>query len=74
MREGEYVFVEARAVLLATGGGPTTYRYHMPSADESCDDFAMALRAGLPLRDTEMRGRFWRARRRARSEIPRFRA
>src|ERR1043165_1508213 len=27
MRTGEYVFVQAKAVLLATGGGPTMYRY-----------------------------------------------
>ena len=54
MRTGEYVFVRARAVLLATGGGPTMYRYHTPSGDKSCDGLAMALRAGLPLRDMEM--------------------
>jgi len=33
MRTGEYVFVRAKAVLLATGGGPTMYRYHTPSGD-----------------------------------------
>ncbi len=54
MREGEVVFVQARAVLLATGGGPTMYRYHTPSGDKSCDGLAMALRAGLRLRDMEM--------------------
>lgn len=54
MRSGEFVFVQARAVLLATGGGPTMYRYHTPSGDKSCDGMAMALRAGLPLRDMEM--------------------
>jgi len=54
MRTGEYVFVRARAVLLATGGGPTMYRYHTPSGDKSCDGLAMALRAGLSLRDMEM--------------------
>jgi fumarate reductase flavoprotein subunit len=54
MRTGEYVFVRAKAVLLATGGGPTMYRYHTPSGDKSCDGLAMALRAGLPLRDMEM--------------------
>ncbi|MBL7309385.1 FAD-binding protein, partial [Escherichia coli] len=41
-------------VLLATGGGPTMYKYHTPSGDKSCDGLAMALRAGLPLRDMEM--------------------
>jgi fumarate reductase flavoprotein subunit len=54
MRSGEYVFVQAKAVLLATGGGPTMYRYHTPSGDKSCDGLAMALRAGLALRDMEM--------------------
>jgi fumarate reductase flavoprotein subunit len=41
-------------VLLATGGGPTMYRYHTPSGDKTCDGLAMALRAGLALRDMEM--------------------
>ncbi|HVN35575.1 MAG TPA: FAD-binding protein, partial [Casimicrobiaceae bacterium] len=54
MRSGEFVLVEAKAVLLATGGGPTMYRYHTPSGDKSCDGMAMALRAGLALRDMEM--------------------
>src|SRR5207253_6344662 len=54
MRDGEYVLVEAQAVLLATGGGPTMYRFHTPSGDKSCDGMAMALRAGLTLRDMEM--------------------
>jgi fumarate reductase flavoprotein subunit len=30
------------------------YKYHTPSGDKSCDGMAMALRAGLPLRDIEM--------------------
>ncbi|MGH7878884.1 MAG: L-aspartate oxidase, partial [Candidatus Binataceae bacterium] len=54
MRSGEPLLVRARATLLATGGGPTMYRYHTPSGDKSCDGLAMALRAGLPLRDIEM--------------------
>ena len=54
MREGDFVFVRARSVLLATGGGPTMYRFHTPSGDKSCDGMAMALRAGLLLRDMEM--------------------
>jgi fumarate reductase flavoprotein subunit len=54
MREGTFRFVQAKAVLLATGGGPTMYRYHTPSGDKSCDGLAMALRAGLALRDMEM--------------------
>jgi fumarate reductase flavoprotein subunit len=54
MRTGEFVLVRARAVVLATGGGPTMYKYHTPSGDKACDGLAMALRAGLPLRDMEM--------------------
>ncbi|MBU6492833.1 MAG: FAD-binding protein [Burkholderiales bacterium] len=54
VRSGAYVFVQARAVLLATGGGPTMYKYHTPSGDKSCDGLAMALQSGLPLRDLEM--------------------
>src|SRR6476620_158234 len=54
VRSGEPLFVQAKAVLLATGGGPTMYRFHTPSGDKSCDGLAMALRFGLPLRDMEM--------------------
>jgi fumarate reductase flavoprotein subunit len=54
IRTGDALFVQSRAVLLATGGGPTMYRFHTPSGDKSCDGLAMALRAGLPLRDMEM--------------------
>jgi fumarate reductase flavoprotein subunit len=54
VRSGKLRFVGAQAVLLATGGGPTMYRYHTPSGDKSMDGLAMALRAGLPLRDMEM--------------------
>jgi fumarate reductase flavoprotein subunit len=54
MRNGGLVFVQAKAVMLGTGGGPTMYKYHTPSGDKSCDGMAMALRAGLPLRDMEM--------------------
>ena len=54
VRTGGYRFVAAKAVLLATGGGPTMYLYHTPSGDKSCDGMAMALRAGLALRDMEM--------------------
>ncbi len=54
MRRGVFRFLRAKAVLLATGGGPTMYRYHTPSGDKSMDGLAMALRIGLPLRDMEM--------------------
>jgi fumarate reductase flavoprotein subunit len=54
IRTGELVLAQAQAVLLATGGGPTMYKYHTPSGDKTCDGMAMALRAGLTLRDMEM--------------------
>jgi len=54
MHTGKFRFVRAKAVLMATGGGPTMYRYHTPSGDKSMDGLAMALRQGLPLRDMEM--------------------
>ena len=54
MRNGEFSLIRAKAILLATGGGPTMYRYHTPSGDKSMDGLAMALRLGLSLRDMEM--------------------
>ena len=54
MRSGVFRMVRARSVLLATGGGPTMYKYHTPSGDKTCDGMAMALRLGLTLRDMEM--------------------
>lgn len=54
MRTGGLRLVRAKCVLLATGGGPTMYKYNTPSGDKSMDGLAMALRAGLPLRDMEM--------------------
>ncbi|MCG6904818.1 MAG: FAD-binding protein [Rhodobacter sp.] len=54
MRTGDFRLVRAKTVLMATGGGPTMYKYNTPSGDKSMDGLAMALRAGLPLRDMEM--------------------
>ena len=54
MRKGQFKLVRAKTVLMATGGGPTMYKYHTPSGDKTMDGLAMALRAGLPLRDMEM--------------------
>ncbi len=54
IRSGRFHFVRAKATLLATGGGPTMYKYHTPSGDKTMDGLAMALRLGLPLRDMEM--------------------
>lgn len=54
MRTGRFRFVRAKCVMMGTGGGPTMYKYHTPSGDKTMDGLAMALRAGLPLRDMEM--------------------
>ena len=54
IRSGALRFIAAPAVLLATGGGPTMYRYHTPSGDKSMDGLAMAVRLGVALRDMEM--------------------
>ncbi|MEM7547601.1 MAG: FAD-binding protein [Pseudomonadota bacterium] len=54
MRTGRFRLVRAKTVLMATGGGPTMYKYHTPSGDKTMDGLAMALRAGLALRDMEM--------------------
>ena len=54
MRTGKFRFLRAKAVLMATGGGPTMYKYNTPSGDKTMDGLAMALRVGLPLRDMEM--------------------
>ena len=54
MRTGRFRLVRAKTVLMGTGGGPTMYKYHTPSGDKTMDGLAMALRAGLKLRDMEM--------------------
>jgi len=54
MRTGKGRLVRAKTVLMATGGGPSMYKYHTPSGDKTMDGLAMALRAGLSLRDMEM--------------------
>jgi fumarate reductase flavoprotein subunit len=54
IRRGVYHCVQAKALLLATGAGPSMYLYHTPSGEKTCDGLAMALRLGLVLRDMEM--------------------
>src|ERR1700683_1205857 len=54
VRSGEFRFVAAQAVLLATGGGPTMYRYHTPSGDKSMDGRPMALRLPGAARDRDV--------------------
>ena len=54
IRRGTFLAASARATLLAMGGGPTMYRVVACSADKAADGIAMALRAGVALRDMEM--------------------
>lgn len=51
---GEFVVVEAAATLVATGGGPTQYRFHAPGPEKSADGIAMLYRAGVEMKDMEM--------------------
>ncbi len=54
IRSGEFHLIQANAIIIATGAGPTMYKYHTPSGDKSCDGLALALRFGATLRDMEM--------------------
>ncbi len=54
VRTGRFFAVNARATLLAMGGGPTMYRVIACSADKAADGIALAYRAGLAVRDMEM--------------------
>ncbi len=54
IRTGQYKLARCKALIIATGAGPTMYKFHTPSADKSCDGLALALRLGLLLRDMEM--------------------
>ena len=46
MRSGRWIIAEAAATLVATGGGPTQYRFHAPGPDKAVDGLAMLYRAG----------------------------
>jgi len=54
IRKGEFFEVQARATLMATGGGPTQYRFHAPGPEKSVDGLGMLYRAGVIMRDMEM--------------------
>jgi succinate dehydrogenase/fumarate reductase flavoprotein subunit len=53
-RSGRFLVVRAKATVLATGGGPTFYRFSTPSREKSLDGIALAYRAGAELMDLEM--------------------
>lgn len=54
MRRGDFLAAEASATLVATGGGPTNYRFHAPGPEKSLDGMGMLYRAGVLMRDMEM--------------------
>ena len=54
MRRGEFIVAEAAATMVATGGGPTHYRFHAPGPEKSADGMAMLYRAGALMKDMEM--------------------
>jgi succinate dehydrogenase/fumarate reductase flavoprotein subunit len=54
MRRGDFLAAEASATMVATGGGPTNYRFHAPGPEKSVDGLAMLYRAGVLLRDMEI--------------------
>jgi succinate dehydrogenase / fumarate reductase flavoprotein subunit/fumarate reductase flavoprotein subunit len=54
MRRGEFLIAEAAATLVATGGGPTQYRFHAPGPEKSVDGLGMLYRAGVLMMDMEM--------------------
>src|SRR5207248_1316116 len=54
IRTGRLIAVQARATLLATGGGATMYRISSPSLEKAGDGMAMAFRAGATFMDMEM--------------------
>ena len=54
MRRGTFLVAEAAATMVATGGGPTQYRFCAPGQDKCADGLAMLYRAGALMRDMEM--------------------
>lgn len=51
---GEFLVVQASAVVVATGGGATMYRISAPSLEKAGDGMAMAYRVGAVMQDMEM--------------------
>ena len=54
IKQGRFIVAEASATLVATGGGPTQYRFHAPGPEKSVDGLGMLYRAGTLMRDMEM--------------------
>lgn len=54
VRTGKFIFVNAKCVIVATGGAATMYKIAAPAREKTGDGVAMCLRAGLKVRDMEM--------------------
>ncbi len=54
IKRGRFLVVEAAATLVATGGGPTHYRFFAPGPEKSLDGLGMLYRAGVRMLDMEM--------------------
>ncbi|RCU51468.1 fumarate reductase (quinol) flavoprotein subunit [Corallincola holothuriorum] len=53
MAEGETSFIQAKSVIIATGGAGRVYRYNTNGGIVTGDGMALAFRHGVPLRDME---------------------
>jgi succinate dehydrogenase / fumarate reductase flavoprotein subunit/fumarate reductase flavoprotein subunit len=54
LKKGSFIAVEAAATVVATGGGPTHYRFCAPGPEKRVDGLAMLYRAGAWMMDMEM--------------------
>ncbi len=54
LKKGSFIAVEASATIVATGGGPTHYRFCAPGPEKRVDGLAMPYRAGALMMDLEM--------------------
>ncbi|MDP6775138.1 MAG: FAD-binding protein [Candidatus Latescibacteria bacterium] len=54
IKRGRFVVARARCTVMASGGGPTQYRFHAPGPEKSVDGLAMLYRSGARMRDMEM--------------------
>jgi succinate dehydrogenase / fumarate reductase flavoprotein subunit len=53
LKSGEFFFIQAKALIIATGGACRMYGFTTYSLTATGDGMAMAYRAGLPLKDME---------------------
>src|SRR4029077_20610740 len=54
IQSGEFITVQAKAVILCTGAGPLMYQRSACAQEKAMDGVAMAFRAGAHLMDMEM--------------------